>query len=507
MGTDIGTFGTKSCIVDTKGNIVSEAFEESDIIIPNPGWAEQWPDVWWKVYCNNVNSVIKVAKIDPKDIASVSVSGLYSGSGILVDRKFKPLRPCIIWMDRRATEETEWVKKTVGEDEIFRITGNIIDPFYGFTKMLWIKKNEAGIWEKAHKSITANGWCIYKMTGEHCIDHSSSGVFGGVYDIHKHDWSEKLMDELVIPRRLFPESLSLSKDIIGEITEAGAKATGLSTGTPVCAGGIDAPVSSLSVTAFEDGDLASMIGTSMCNGFIQDKYRLSRRFINMPNVVDDLNKLYSFSGIASAGGAIRWFRDQLGTCEKLIGETSGINTYRILDMMAEKTPPGADGLVFMPHMVIGERAPYWDQYVRSCLFGLTLYHTKAHIFRAFLEGVAYAMRYSIKSAEDAGIPLKRALLVDGGAKSPLWRQIITDVTNIPFTYIEKAPGAPLGDALLAGVGVGLLKYENIYEWVNTTQVMKPDPKRVEIYERYFDMYKNVYKSLEECYESLSMITQ
>mgnify|MGYP001092493273 CR=1 FL=1 len=507
LGTDIGTFGTKSCIVDMNGQIASEAFEESDIIISHPGWAEQWPDVWWNVYCETVKGALKASKIDPKDIAGICISGLYSGSGIPVNKKFKPLRPCIIWMDRRATEETEWVKKTISEDEIFRITGNIIDPYYGYTKMLWIKGHEPKVWDETHQLMTAYEWCAYKLTGELFFDHSSACLIGGVYDIHKREWSEKLMNELGIPRRLFPEKLSWAKDIIGEITEEGAKATGLNKGTPVCAGGIDATVSALSVTALKDGDLASMIGTSMCNGFIQDELRLSRRLVNFPHVAYDTTKLYSFAGIVTAGAVIRWFRDQLGTSEKLVGESAGISAYKLLDMMAEKVPQGADGLVFTPHMVVGERAPYWDPYVRSCLFGLTLYHTKAHIYRAFLEGVAYAIRYSMEVAKEAGIPLKRAILVDGGAKSPSWRQIMTDVTNTPFMYVERAPGAPIGDALLAGVGVGLLKYEKIYDWIKITEVTKPNPKSVEIYEKYYDLYKKVYGSLEECCKLLKKISE
>jgi len=245
----------------------------------------------------------------------------------------------------------------------------------------------------------------------------------------------------------------------------------------------------------------------MCNGFIQDELRLSRRLVNFPHVAYDTTKLYSFAGIVTAGAVIRWFRDQLGTSEKLVGESAGISAYKLLDMMAEKVPQGADGLVFTPHMVVGERAPYWDPYVRSCLFGLTLYHTKAHIYRAFLEGVAYAIRYSMEVAKEAGIPLKRAILVDGGAKSPSWRQIMTDVTNTPFMYVERAPGAPIGDALLAGVGVGLLKYEKIYDWIKITEVTKPNPKSVEIYEKYYDLYKKVYGSLEECCKLLKKISE
>jgi xylulokinase len=157
-------------------------------------------------------------------------------------------------------------------------------------------------------------------------------------------------------------------------------------------------------------------------------------------------------------------------------------------------------------MVVGERAPYWDDYVRGCLFGLTLYHTKAHEYRSFLEGVAYALRYSIEAAREVGIPLNRAILVDGGAKSELWRQIFADVTNRTLQYLEAAPGAPLGDALLAGVGTGHLKYENVFDWVKISSVTQPKFANAEIYEKYYALYRKLYDDTKACFRTLKEIT-
>lgn len=505
VGTDIGTFGTKCCVVDRDGVILSASYQETDVSVPRPGWAEQWPDVWWNAYCNTMNSALKSARVDPKHIAGVCISGLYSGSGVPVDNRLEPLRPCIIWMDRRATEETTQVEQRFGEDGIFGITGNVVDPYYGFAKMLWIRENEPEIWKKTHQLITANGWCIHKLTGRLSIDHSSACLIGGLYDIHKREWSEKLMDELDIHRALFPERINLSKDVIGEVNDEASRATGLAKHTPVCAGGIDAAVSALSATALNDGDLTSMIGTSMCNGFIQDEPRLSKKLINFPHVAYDKTKLYSFAGIATAGAALRWFRDQFCSCERNVADAMNTSAYRLLDGMAEKVPPGSEGLVFMPHMVVGERAPYWDDYIRGCLFGLTLYHTKAHQYRSFLEGVAYAVRYSIEVAREVGIPLNRAILVDGGAKSELWRQIFADVTNTPLRYVEAAPGAPLGDALLAGVGTGHLKYETVFDWVKTSSVTQPKLENTETYEKYYALYRKLYHDTKACFRNLKEI--
>jgi xylulokinase len=246
-----------------------------------------------------------------------------------------------------------------------------------------------------------------------------------------------------------------------------------------------------------------MLGTSMCNGFIQDEPRLSKKLVNLPHVAYDDRKLYSFAGIITAGAAVRWFRDEFAHEEKYVAEKMGTSAYVLLDGMAEKIPPGAEGLIFTPHMTVGERAPYWNPHLRSCLFGLTLYHHSAHIFRAFLEGVAYAIRDSIEAAKEAGIPVRKALLVDGCAKSPLWRQIIADVTGMEFTYMKDAPGAPLGDALLAGVGVGLLRYEDIYNWAGEPQIVKPNIENIKIYNGYYSLYKKIRESLEAFYKVFS----
>ena len=506
LGTDIGTYGTKSCLVDSSGKVLATSFVESDILIPNPGWAEQWPDVWLNAYVESVREVLNISGMDPADIGGVSISGLFSGSGVPVDKEFKPIRPAIIWMDRRAVEECEWIKREIGVDEIFKKTGNVVDPYYGFPKILWIKRHEPKNWEKIHQLVTIYGYVIYKLTGVHCIDHSSAGNIGGIYDIHKRDWCEELMEELGIPRTFFPEKINCSKDVIGEVTEEGAKLTGLRKGTPVVAGGIDAPMSALSVTALNDGDLTSMIGTSMCNGVIQDELRLSKKIVTLPHTAYDLQKVYSHSGIATAGAVVRWFRDMLGQHEKIVAENSGVSAYMLLDKMAEKIPAGSDGVIFTPHMTVGERAPYWNPSLRSCIFGLTLYHKVAHLFRAFLEGVAYAVRDSIEAAREAGIPLRRAILVDGGAKSPLWRQIIADVTGIEFNYISGVPGAPLGDALLAGVGTGDLKYEDIFRWIKTPQTVKPILENVKIYNRYYKLYRKIRENLMECYDLASELS-
>jgi len=494
VGTDIGTLGTKTVVVDSKGKVVGSAFEEYGVITPRQGWAEQWPDVWEKATHATMRRAIEKSKIDPKEIAAAAVSSLYGGSGIPLDREMKPIRPCIIWADRRATDECRWLRENVGVDALFKTTGNVIDPYYGYTKMLWIKNKEPGNWRRVHRFETPNAYVIRGLTGKESVDYSSAGNYGGLFNIHSRTWSEDMMKELGVPRASFPEEIVSSEDIVGEVTAEGSRASGLPKGTPVCAGGIDASVSALAGGAIEDGDLASMLGTSMCNGFISHKPRLSPRLINFPYVVKGREYTYGFTGIATAGFSVRWFRDELGERERESERARGEDAYAQLDELAAKVPIGSDGLIFLPHLMVGERAPYWDEHLRGGFLGLSIYHTRPHMFRAVLEGVAYAMRYSLEAAWETGIRVNRATLVDGGARSPLWRQIIADVTGVPMSYIPGAQGAPLGDAMLAGLGTGVISDHKVIEdWLPEKVPMTPRPDGIEAYARFYLLYK---RSLE-----------
>ena len=508
VGTDIGTTGTKTVITDTNGKVHASTYKEYGVLNPHPGWAEQWPDVWVQATLNTIRQAIQKSNVDPRDIAGACISSLYGGSGIPVDRDHKPLRPCIIWADRRATKECQWVRETIGTEEIFKTTGNVVDPYYGYTKMLWIRFHEPNTWRRTHSLVTPNAFAAYLLTGAESVDLSSAGNYGGIFDIHKRDWSEEMMERLGIPRTHFPKEIVPSEQVIGEVTSDGEKLSGLKRGTPVCAGGIDGPVSTLAGGAIRDGDLASMLGTSMCNGFIGHTPRLSPRLVNFPYVINGRQYTYSFTGVATAGYCVRWFRDELGKWEKRIAESVQEDAYQLLDIEASKVPPGSDGLIFLPHMMVGERAPYWDDHLRGGLLGLTVSHTKAHLYRAVLEGVAYAMRYSIDAAKEAGIPVNRATLVDGGAKSGLWRQIIADATGLAMDYIPESEGAPLGDALLAGLGTGTIKDHGVVEdWLGEKVRTEPSPQRTMLYDAHYRVYREALEANKTIFKKMGELEE
>lgn len=502
IGTDIGTSGTKTIIMDTEGKLISSDLQEYDVLTPRALWAEQWPDVWVDGMKASIRNAVKKSGRDPKSIKGICISGLYGGSGIPVDENIKPVRPCLIWMDRRASEQEKWVTENIGRERIHKITHNGTDPYYGYTKILWIKHNEPENWAKTKLFLPPNAYAIYKLTGEIAVDYSSAGNIGGIFDEEKRTWSGEMLDAMGIPRSMMPERIVESSDIVGGLTQEAAGELGLKEGTPVCAGGVDCVVATLGLGIFEPGRYAATIGTSMCAALVHDKPINAEGLIEMPYVKDAKKLSYSFGGAATAGALIKWFRDNFAEEEKNIEIKGGENAYKALDKAAEAIAPGSNGLIVLPYFM-GERSPVWDTNARGTIVGLSLSHTKAHIYRAFLEAVAFSLRHSMESTNT---DLGDYILIAGGAtKSKLWKQIIADVIGYPILCPLNDVEANLGDVILAGVGTGCLTYEDAGKWQLFDEKVQPNPAAHELYNKYYKLYHSVYKHLKDDMKELNNI--
>lgn len=507
IGVDIGTQGTKGVLVSPNGEVLSTATVEYGVLHHHPLWAEQWPDVWLDASCRVIRELLH--RTDARNIAGICISGLYGGSGVPLDAKMKPVRPCLIWMDRRATEEVEWIVQNVDLDRLFAITGNWVDTYFGYTKILWIKNNEPESWQKTELFLPPNAYVNYRLMGEVAIDRSSAGNIGGLYDIHRHQWSEEMGQALEIPINLMPERIVASQDVIGEITTEGSNLTGLIRGTPVLAGGVDAPMATLAAGALSLGDNVAMMGTSTCWGTIHTGDGFSPQLVSMPHVTDDSKEIYTWAGSATSGALAQWFRDTLARAEVEEAQKSGQTAFHLLDQEAGVIRPGSDGLLALPYFM-GERAPLWDANARGAWVGLTLSHTKAHLYRALLEATAYALRHSIEAGEAAELPLNEETVVVGGvAKSSLWLSIISDVTGRPIrTLRSDGIGAPLADAFLVGLTMGLVSdKEEIRNWIRYTDPFLPDPKRHALYSQYYKVYRHLYDDLKDEFNVLSEISE
>jgi xylulokinase len=305
---------------------------------------------------------------------------------------------------------------------------------------------------------------------------------------------------------MLPPQIVKSADIVGKITKEASKLCGLLEGTPVVAGGIDAPVASLSAGVLEEKNHVVMAGTSMCWGVIHKGQHLSPKLVSLPYVAYDDGMIYTFGGAATAGGIVRWFRDQFGEKEMAAEKEMNKSAYQLLDEEVVNIPPGSEGLLLLPYFM-GERSPIWDPDAKGTVIGLTLYHTKKHFYRAILEGVAYSLRHNIEAGLESGLELaEECIMVGGATRSPLWLKMFSDVTGFPIKALTQNVEAPYGDALLAGVGTRVLdSYERIKDWVRFDRTIYPDKKAKKIYDQYFIEYKKAYEALKDIMKTLGKI--
>lgn len=500
LGTDIGTSGTKTILMDTEGNLIASSLVEYDVLTPKPLWAEQWPDVWLDATAATIRDAVKKSGVDKQDIKGIAISGLYGGSGIPLDENGKPVRPCLIWMDRRANEETEWVKEHIGEEKLLEITHNGADPYYGYTKILWIKNHEPENWAKTKLFLPPNDYVIYKFTGEIAIDYSSAGNIGGIFDMNTRTWSKEMMDAMGIPLELMPQRIVESTDIVGGLTAETAEDLGLWEGMPVIASGIDCGAANIGLGVFESGTYAAAIGTSMCAALVSDQPVKGNGLIVWPYLYDAKHMSYYFAGGATAGAIVKWFRNTLCSFEVEAEAKGGPKAYDLLNAQAEKIAPGSDGLIVLPYFM-GERSPVWDSDAKGTIIGLSLTHTKGHLYRAFLEAVAYSLRDAMEATGD---DLGEFILLAGGVtKSKVWRQIFADVTGYPVVCPKQDVEANMGDVMLAGIGTGLLTFEDVRKWQVLDEKRMPNPDAHKTYNEYFKLYKSFYYSMKAGMKQLS----
>ncbi|MHA1834869.1 MAG: FGGY-family carbohydrate kinase [Candidatus Baldrarchaeia archaeon] len=502
LGVDIGTSSSKGMFIDSNGKVIAESFVEHGINIIKPGWVEQDPEMcYWGDFKEIVRTLLRKSRIPPEDIKGIGISSL-SPDIVPIDKNGDVIRPAIIYMDRRAWKECEELKNKFGEKEIVKVTGNAVDPYFAGYKLIWYMKNEPENYKKTWRVLNADKYVVFKLTGVPAIDRVNATLFAPYYDVINNSWSEKMSELIGGGIEKLPKIFESYK-IVGYVTSDAAKETGLVEGIPVVASGPDAIVSAYSVGMISAGDSCFMYGTTGCWFVVVDKPVTDKRLISTYHVVP--GKYIVGGGLIATGALVRWFRDNFGQMEKYIEEASDINAYQLLDKQAEKIAPGADGLIVLPYFM-GERTPIWDVDAKGLIFGLTLSHTKAHLFRALLEASGYGLRHHIDIARSLGVNIREMLAVNGGAKSRLWRQIISDITGVPQLYVSPAPGAPFGDAFIAGIGTGIFKnFEEIKSYIHPKEKTEPNNKNYELYSKLYSIYLKLYPEIKEYYKELTKI--
>lgn len=506
LGIDYGTGGAKATIIDAEGAVLGYAFEEYPILTPHPGWSEHDPKRYWTVASRLIANVVAEAKVPAKAIKGVAVSSALP-SLVMVDRQQNPVSNAYNLMDKRATEQVQWLKDNIGEDKVFDISKNRLDDHPSLVNLMWEKAHRPDDFARIHKALTIDGFITMRLTGRAVCHYSGAAFYGVAYNLLERRFERNLLDRIGIPEALLPD-LCRCDEIVGTVTKDAAQATGLTPGTLVAAGQVDCNAGWVGAGAIAEGDIQMNLGTCGNFGIIHRDTKFHDTMIAFAYTTDSEATYITVPTTTTGGQLIRYMRDNFYQAEAAAQAETGIDPYDVINREAEPIPPGAEGLVVLPFLM-GERTPIWDVYARGNIFGLSMHHTRGHVVRAMMESVAYALYDSFRIIRDTGRNINAPIVLnEGGAKSPLWRRIITDVFNVPTVLVERRTGAPYGDAILAGVATGIFPDFSVAKaWTRYVDPMEPDPGHHAIYMEYFELYKQLYDHVKDDYQTLAALRQ
>jgi xylulokinase len=494
LGIDIGTYSSKGVLCTPDGEVVASQVVEHGISMPRPGWVEQDADaVWW----NDLVEICRAVtgeRYPASEIGGVAVSAI--GPCMLpVDNAGWPLRPGVLYgIDTRAQEEIAWLNEHVGDEAMFELGGMALTSQAIGPKILWLRSNEPEIYKQTHKILTASSYLIYRLTGEYVIDRHTGAHFNPLIDIQTLAWDTRFAEPIIDMDRL--PQLHWSTDIVGTVHRKAAEETGLAVGTPVTAGTVDAAAEAVSVGVVEPGDLMVMYGTTLFFLLVTNRPIPDRRMwatgYTLPGTYD------AAGGMATTGALTRWFRDEFAAGEVMAEAEGGENAYAVLADAAAQVPAGAGGLICLPYFA-GERTPIHDPDARGVFAGLTLSHTRAHLYRAMLEGTAYGVRHNLETLRDMGAHPERLVAVGGGTSNRLWLQIVSDVAGVAQTVPRRTIGASYGDAFLAGLATGIIPDIGALTgtWVKVSEVIESDTSAKAQYDKYYRVYRDLYEHAKD----------
>ena len=489
LGIDVGTGGSRAVLIDTEGTLLASAtVEHKPFASPEIGWAEQDARDWWRASAAAIRQVLAAENVSPDEIVAVGLSGQMHGA-VFLDERDKVLRPAIIWCDQRTVEHCRKLTEKLAAEKLIKLVSNPALPNFTLTKMLWARENEPEIWNRTRSVLLPKDYVRLRLTGDKATDVSdASGTL--MLDVQNRKWSGEMLAAVEINENLLP-TLYESAEITGTISAECAAETQLKIGTPVVAGAGDNAAGAIGMGVVKVGAVSVTIGTSGVVFAVTDKpsIDLKGRIHTFCHAVPDR---WHVTGVTQAAGlSLRWFRENFAESE----------SYDDLVEAAAKISVGADDLLWTPYLM-GERTPHVDSLVRASLIGLTASHTKAHVVRAILEGVAFSLRDSIEIFKELGIPIETTRLGGGGSRSPLWRQIQADVYGQKIETIAAEEGAAYGAALLAGVGAGNWKSidEACAETISAAEIIEPDEKSIEILNHRYRAYQTIYPSLRAIFQ-------
>jgi xylulokinase len=483
IGVDVGTTGAQAVAVDDEGRVVATASSEYPLLTPRPQWTEQDPARWWQGVRDVLSSATRDVEGAGHSVAGVGLTGQMHGS-VFLDAAGEVIRPALLWNDQRTAKQCEEIAEVVGERRLVEITGNPALTGFQAPKVLWLRDEEPDAFGRVEQVLLPKDYIRYRLSGRFATDASDAA--GTLFlDLERRTWSAEVLEALGIPASWLPDVFE-SPEPAGTLVPHVADELGLPSEMPIAAGGGDNAAAAIGTGITRDGLMSSSIGTSGVLFAHADAPAIdpSGRIHAFCHAVPGKDCLLAV--VLSAGGSLRWWRDVTGA------------DYDALVAEARDTPPGAEGLVFLPYLT-GERTPHRDPLASGVFLGLTARHTRGHMTRALMEGVLFALRDGLEIIRELGVRPKEIRATGGGATSELWLRLQADVYGLPVHRLEIEEGAAYGAALLGHVAAGSFADVNEAASVVRTkpEVTEPDPRTTETYDALHGLYRSVYASLRE----------
>ena len=500
---DLGTTGNKATLYDREGQLVGAAFHAYDTEYAHTGWAEQNPQDWWRAVCQSTRQLLAETGAPKDDIACITFSGQMMGA-VALDKRGLPLRNAIIWADQRALPQERHIGERVSFDDMYRISGHRLSASYSLAKILWLRDNQPDMYAAAHKFVHAKDAIVARLTGEFVTDPSDASSMN-LYDLRRGEWSGQILDAVELDAEKLPQ-IRDSIEVVGAVKAEVADEVGVAAGTPVVIGGGDGACAAAGAGVVREGSAYNYVGSSSWIAISTPApiYDPDHRTFTFGHVIPGM--FMPTGTMQAAGASYQWTRDQLAAFEREAAAQLGISVYELMNLQVDSTPPGAEGLFFLPYL-LGERSPRWNPHARGAFIGLTIRHSRAHMLRAVLEGVTLNLRVILDAFRAQGTQIDAMRLIGGGASGRVWNQIMADIYGMPvqrLAILEEATS--MGAALAGGVGVGLYSGFEMSQQMNPiVDTIAPNAQNHARYQAVLPIFDRLYAALEPLYADIAAL--
>ncbi|MDR1514177.1 MAG: hypothetical protein LBS45_00645 [Synergistaceae bacterium] len=497
VGIDAGTTGATVMIANLKGRIAGSAYREYPCKFPHPGWVEQDMNLLWKGICEAANEVLGKTGVDPKEIGSLGISS-QRGTFVGIDKEWKCLHDSIVWSDARATEEIDWIAKTMGRDRYHEVSGVPLSALWAYAKYKWVRDKRPNLYEKAWKFVNGQEWLLHKLGSDGVFTDPASLALNGMMDVKTLDWSDELLRAINVSRDKLPEVKTPMRQV-GTVSKRASEETGFAEGMPICVGAGDQQCAAIGAGVVREGLSEITVGTA------------SVMVAHVDHAKPDPDHAVLFSGHAiphkwdmeglafATGVCLRWWRDTYAQSEIAAARQVGLDPYEIIGLEAAKAPVGCKGYIFMPFFS-SQVTPHYHDNAKGGSFGLSLIHDRGMMARAVMEGGAYELRMIVEAMEKVlGKPFDTIRLSGGGAKSELWCHIQADMYGRPVEKLEVSECTTLGAAILGATGAGLFKSieEAVENMVHPYGFIEPDMSNHAVYSDMFGIFRDAFFALRD----------